>query len=138
MHDQLKNFETERNGRENDLKASYEKQINALKTEALSKESRLMENYDYEKKSLEARFMDKERSLMDKLNKLEELCRDLTEKKNELESQLKDATSRLRMVDRDYSSNQRDLEKIKDENRELVKNKYELEKENAALKVNLC
>lgn len=94
-----------------------------------------MDTYDMEKKSMEIRFSDKEKVLIDKVSKLEEFNRDLGEKRLELESQLKEASSRLRIIDRDFLTNQREYEKLKEEFRIADKAKHELERENAALAV---
>ena len=94
-----------------------------------------MENYDFDKKSLETRYQEREKFLGDKLDRLENINSELTNKRMELESMLKDTTTRLRIIDRDYVVVQKDLEKMKDDSRELQKEKYDLERQNAGLSV---
>lgn len=106
-----------------------------MKEESLNRENKLLENYSFEKKSIEVRFSERDRVQTEKIEKLDNAYSEVSAKKMELESEIKDFHTRLRIIDRDYVACQKELEKLKDENREMQKEKYDLERQNAALSV---
>lgn len=137
LQEQLKTFEYERNNREAEIKSAYEREKNSLISEKLSNESRLISAHEQDKKMSELKYSEKERVLGQKAEKFENMYNECNHRKMELESEIRELAGKYKILDKENLSFKMENDKLRAENSDLTKYRYELEREVASFKVYL-